>query len=203
MLKPREIFLRALKRKKVPRPAVGSATSIVTTDIMDATGIYFPEAHLDAVKMAGPAAAGHKMIGFDNVMPLFSVWHESAALGCPVEWGECNRMPDCRGGIYGIEDEINIPKDLLTRKECRVPLEAIELLRRRFGDEVAVVGKVFGPWTLGYHLFGVEQFLVNSLLRPDAVRLPEIGLFDLFYGLEYVSDFLIGVGFMDHNRKMP
>jgi [methyl-Co(III) methanol-specific corrinoid protein]:coenzyme M methyltransferase len=51
-----------------------------------------------------------------------------------------------------------------------VPLAAIRLLRKRFGDEVAVVGKVFGPWTLGYHLFGVEEFLVNTLLKPDAVR---------------------------------
>ena len=169
-VKPREIFLRALKRQEVPRPAVGSATSVITIDLMDATGVSFPEAHLDAAKMADLAAAGHTLIGFDNVMPLFSVWHESAAMGCPVEWGERNRMPDCRGGIYGIEDEISIPKDLLTRKECRVPLEAIRLLRRRFGDEVAVVGKVFGPWTLGYHLFGVEEFLVNTLLKPDAVR---------------------------------
>ena len=169
-VKPREIFLRALKRQEVPRPSVGSATSVITIDLMDATGISFPEAHLDAAKMADLAAAGHTLIGFDNVMPLFSVWHESSAMGCPVQWGERNRMPDCRGGIYGIEDEIKIPKDLLTRKGCRVPLEAIRLLRRRFGDEVAVVGKVFGPWTLGYHLFGVEEFLVNTLLKPDAVR---------------------------------
>jgi [methyl-Co(III) methanol-specific corrinoid protein]:coenzyme M methyltransferase len=169
-LKPREIFLRALKRQEVPRPAVGSATSIVTVDLMDAVGVSFPEAHLDAAKMAELAAAGHTVIGFDNVMPLFSVWHESAALGCPVEWGERNRMPDCRGGIYGIEDEIKIPRDLLTREGCRVPLEAIWLLRKRFGDRVAVVGKVFGPWTLGYHLFGVEEFLVNTLLKPGAVR---------------------------------
>ena len=169
-MKPREIFLRALKRQEIPRPAVGSATSVVTTDLMDATGIGFPEAHLDAAKMAGLAVAGHTLIGFDNVMPLFSVWHESAAMGCPVQWGERNRMPDCRGGIYGIEDAIEIPRDLLTREECRVPLEALRLLRKRFGKDVAVVGKVFGPWTLGYHLFGVEEFLIHTLLKPDAVR---------------------------------
>jgi [methyl-Co(III) methanol-specific corrinoid protein]:coenzyme M methyltransferase len=149
---------------------VGSATSVVTVDLMDLVGVSFPQAHLDACKMADLAAAGHTVIGFDNVMPLFSVWHESAALGCPVQWGEKDRMPDCRGGIYGIEDPIGVPADLLNREGCRVPLEAIRLLRRRFGDDVAVVGKVFGPWTLGYHLFGVEEFLINTLLKPDAVR---------------------------------
>ena len=119
--------------------------------------------------MAELAAAGHTEIGFDNVMPLFSVWHESAALGCPMNWGEKDRMPDSRGGIYGIEDTLSIPPDLITRSECRVPLRAIELLKTRFPD-IAVVGKVFGPWTLGYHLFGVEEFLINTLLKPDAVR---------------------------------
>lgn len=169
-MKAREIFLQALKREAVPRPAVGSATSVVTVDLMDVAGVSFPEAHLDAAKMAELAAAGHTVIGFDNVMPLFSVWHESAALGCPVEWGERGRMPDCRGSIYAIEEEIKIPADLLTRKECRIPLDAIRILRKRFGDEVAVVGKVFGPWTLGYHLFGVQEFLIHTLLKPDAIR---------------------------------
>jgi MtaA/CmuA family methyltransferase len=32
------------------------------------------------------------------------------------------------------------------------------------------VGKVFGPWTLGYHLFGVEEFLMATMLEPDAVK---------------------------------
>jgi len=169
-MKPRDIFLRSLERKPVPRPAVGSATSVVTVDLMEEAGCFFPEAHLDPEKMAGLAEAGHTVIGFDNVMPLFSVWHESAALGCRVDWGEVGRMPDSRGGLYGIEDEIIIPKDLLTREGCRVPLEALSILKRRLGDEVAVVGKVFGPWTLGYHVFGVEEFLINTILKPDAVK---------------------------------
>ena len=169
-MQPREIFLRALRGAEVPRAATGSATSIVTVDLMEAVGARFPDAHLDAGTMAELAAAGHERLGFDNVMPLFSVWHESAALGCEVDWGEVERMPDCSRPLYRIDDDIQIPDDLLRRPGCAVPLEAIGLLRRRFGDQVAIVGKVFGPWTLGYHLFGVEEFLINTLLKPDAVR---------------------------------
>lgn len=169
-MKPRDIFMRALSRKPVPRPATGSATSVVTVDLMEKTGIFFPEVHLDAEKMAGLAAAGYTEIGFDNVMPLFSVWHESAALGCTVDWGEKGRMPDSQDHIYTIDDEIGIPGDFLKKEECRVPLEALSLLKKRYGDEIAVVGKVFGPWTLGYHVFGVEEFLINTLLKPDTVK---------------------------------
>lgn len=79
-------------------------------------------------------------------------------------------MPDCSRPLYRIDDEIRIPDDFLRRPGCAVPLEAIGLLRRRLGGEVAIVGKVFGPWTLGYHLFGVEEFLINTLLKPEAVK---------------------------------
>lgn len=167
---PREIFLAALQRQPTPRPAVGSATSIVTRDLMPLAGAGFPEAHLEGGRMAALAAAGHEVLGFDNVMPLFSVWHESAALGCTVDWGGPERMPDCGRPPWRLDEEVRLPTDLLRRPSCRVPLEAIRLLRHRFGGEVAVVGKVFGPWTLGYHLYGVEEFLVATLLEPDAVR---------------------------------
>ncbi|MFC1694311.1 uroporphyrinogen decarboxylase family protein [Candidatus Latescibacterota bacterium] len=63
-----------------------------------------------------------------------------------------------------------MPVDLLKRKSCQVPLEAIGILKKRLGDEIAVLGKAFGPWTLGYHLFGVEEFLINTLLKPNAVK---------------------------------
>ena len=169
-MKPKEIFLRALNRKPVPRPATGSATSIATVDLMKKVGFYFPDVHTDAEKMAGLAAAGYTEIGFDNVMPLFSVCHESVALGCRVDWGEIDSMPDCRGGLYGIEDEIIIPADFLNKSSCQVPLNALKILKKRFGEEIAVVGKVFGPWTLGYHIFGIEEFLINTITNPDAVQ---------------------------------
>jgi len=169
-MKPREIFLRAMGREATPRPATGSATSIVTVDLMDKVGVWFPEAHLDGEKMARLAAAGHTEIGFDNVMPLFSVCQEAAAMGVEVDWGRAEVMPTCRRPLYGIDDEIVIPEDLLEREPCRVALEALGLLKQWLGEEVAVVGKVFGPWTLGYHMFGVEEFLANTLLKPEAVK---------------------------------
>lgn len=169
-MRPRDIFINALHRRPGPRPATGAATSIVTVDLMKKVGAFFPQAHQDAEQMAALAAAGYTELGFDNVMPLFSVWHESAALGCKVDWGEVNRMPDCREPLYRMGDPIRVPSDLLSRPGCKVALDALSLLRERYGNEIAVVGKVFGPWTLGYHVFGVQEFLINTLLDPDAVK---------------------------------
>ncbi len=169
-MKPRDIFIDALYRRPVPRRATGSATSVVTVDLMQKVGVFFPEAHRDAEKMAALAVAGHTELGLDNVMPLFSVLHESSALGCKVDWGEVDRMPGCREPLYKMGDEIEIPPDLLNRPGCKVPLDALKLLREGYGDEIAIVGKVFGPWTLGYHVFGVQEFLINTILDPGAVK---------------------------------
>ena len=170
---PRDIFLAALsrrRRRRTTRHATGSATSVVTTDLMGEVGVSFPEAHLDAEKMADLSWAGFELLGFDDVMPLFSVWHESSALGCDVDWGTRELMPDCRRPLFKLEDEIRIPPDFLSRPGTRVPLDALGVLRRRAGNEVAVVGKVMGPWTLSYHVFGVEEFLANTILAPGLVR---------------------------------
>ena len=150
-MKPRDIFLAALHRQSVPRAATGSATSVVTTDLMDHVSVWFPEAHLEAGKMAALAETAVTVLGFDNIMPLFSVWHESAALGCEVDWGNRSRMPTGQACCPSIDAGLAVPRDFLFRPPCAVPLEAIRELKRRQGGQVAILGKVFGPWTLGYN----------------------------------------------------
>jgi methylthiol:coenzyme M methyltransferase len=169
-MKPRDIFLAGMRRQPTPRPAVGSATSIVTTDLMEKVGVWFPEAHRDPEKMAALAAAGYTDLGFDNMMPLFSVWHESSALGCEVDWGDCGRMPTGKPCCPNLDAGFAVRKDFLLHPSCAVPLQALRSLKKRYGNEVAVVGKIFGPWTLGYHVFGVEEFLISTLVNPDAVK---------------------------------
>lgn len=166
----RKLFLDAVQGKPTPRPAFGPGTSIVTEELMDLVGAEFPQAHLDAGAMTTLALAGHTVLDFDVVMPLFSVWHESAAIGCPVEWGAKGRMPDCRGHIWETAEDIRYSKDFLTHPAVQAPLKSLAMLKKELGDEAAVCGKVFGPWTLGYHFFGVENWLVNASLEPDMTR---------------------------------
>ena len=164
----RQRFLDAVCRDKGSVPAVfGTGTSIVCRELMDQVGVFFPEAHRDAEKMAALAMAGHTLLGFDVVMPLFSVCHEAAAMGCNVNWGGPNAMPESGRPIYRSLDDIRIPPDLLEHPGCAVPLAAIGLLKQRLGDDAAVCGKVFGSWTQGYHYFGVENFLMGTVDDPD------------------------------------
>ena len=167
----KQLFLDALTRNNRTGQAVfGTATSIACQDLMDVTGARFPESHLDARKMADLAMAGHTELGLDVVMPLFSVCHDAAAIGSKVNWGSDSMMPESGKPIFKTADDVRIPDDLLKRPGCAVPLEAIRLLKQRLGDNAAVCGKVFGGWTLGYHCFGVENFLIGTLDDPLQTR---------------------------------
>lgn len=165
-----KLFIDAVNAKPTSRPAVGSGTSIVTEDLMDLVGVTFPQAHTDPEAMAKLAITGHTVLNYDVVMPLFSVWHESAAVGCPVEWGDHGHMPDCRTAIWKTANDIAFTKDFLKHPAAQTPLKAISTLKKELGDDCAVCGKVFGPWTLGYHFFGVEQWLIKAMLEPEEIK---------------------------------
>jgi [methyl-Co(III) methanol-specific corrinoid protein]:coenzyme M methyltransferase len=73
--------------------------------------------------------------------------------------------------IYETPDDIRIPDDLLDHRDTRCVTDAIRILKRQFGDEVAIIGKTMGPWSLAYHCFGVEPFLLMSLDDPAKTAL--------------------------------
>ncbi len=111
--------------------------------------------------MATLALTGYELVSFDTVMPEFSVQQEAEALGCKVDWGHRDMMPDVKESPYKDFHNLEIPHDLLEKPSMRVVLDALSILKRQMGDQVAVVGKVMGPWTIGYHLAGVQNFLMQ------------------------------------------
>ena len=147
--------------RKGERPPVGNPTSIACHGLMDACGVSFPEAHLEPQAMAELALAGHEVIGFDTVMPEYSVDQEAAALGCKMDWGDRDRMPDAKNSPHEDFSDIEVPEDFLERPAMRVVLDALSILRRHVGGEAAIIGKVMGPWTLSYHMAGTQNFLLQ------------------------------------------
>jgi [methyl-Co(III) methanol-specific corrinoid protein]:coenzyme M methyltransferase len=139
-------------------------------ELMEKTGIFFPRAHLDAGQMAELAAAGHEILGFDSIMPEFSVQQEAAALGCEMDWGGPSMMPDAKTHPFQRVEDLKIPENILEKPSMRVVLDALSILRRGYGDEVAIIGKVMGPWTISYHMAGTENFLLWSAAEPDKVH---------------------------------
>ncbi|MCH2375545.1 MAG: MtaA/CmuA family methyltransferase [Planctomycetes bacterium] len=168
----RERVLAALARQPVDRTPVCNPTSVATVELMDLVGAHFPDANRDAEKMARLAATSYTELGFDTIMPVFSIIQESSALGCKMQWEEKDNWPTVkmREPIWSEPQDIKIPNDLLTHPDTKCVLDAIRLLRKEFGDEVCIIGKTMGPWSLAYHTMGVEPFLLMSLDDPDKTR---------------------------------
>lgn len=168
----RQRVLAALRRQPVDRPPVCNPTSVATVPLMDLVGAPFPQAHRDAHTMTALAATSYTVLGFDSVMPVFSIVQESSALGCSIQWEEKGNWPSVRmhEPIWRRPADIRIPPNFLTHPDTRCVLEAIRLLRQQLGDEVAIIGKTMGPWSLAYHCFGIETFLMMSLEDPESTR---------------------------------
>jgi [methyl-Co(III) methanol-specific corrinoid protein]:coenzyme M methyltransferase len=167
---PKRRFLSGILGGRVDCLPVGSVTSVATVDQMQMTGAFFPDVHLDGEKMARLAAGAHDILGYDAIMPYFSVQAEATALGCQVDWGGVDTMPVERTHPWAEPEQVQVPDDFLERPSIKAVLDAIRILRREYGHHVAIVGKVMGPWTLSYHVHGIQDFLLETITEPGKVR---------------------------------
>ena len=182
-MKPRERVLNALSGKPVDRPPLCNPTSVFTVELMDLAGAPFPEACWEPELNASLAATGYTELGFDSTYHHASIIQEASALGCDIQWGRKDNFPNVSTGapLWKGPDDIRIPAGFLDHRDTRCILRSTEILKREYGGEAAIVGKVTGPWTLGYHVFGVEPFLLMSIEDPDATlrclhRLKEVSV---------------------------
>ena len=169
----RERVMAALAGRAVDRTPVCNPTSVATVELMDLVDAHFPGANRDGEKMARLAATSYTELGFDSVMPVFTIIQESSALGCEIQWEGKDNWPTVRMSrpIWKSADDVKMPSDFLKHPDITCVLDAIRRLRRELGDDVAIIGKTMGPWTLGYHVFGVEPFLLMSLDDPGHTKL--------------------------------
>ena len=166
---PKQRTMAALNRLPVDRAPVANPTNVATVELMDLVDAPFPQACQDPELAARLAATGYTELGFDSIMPYFSIIQESSALGCEMQWEDKDNWPTVRmyRPIWKTADDVHIPPGILEHRDMLAITGSIRQLKAEFGDEVAIIGKTMGPWTLGYHVFGVEPFLLGTVDNPD------------------------------------
>ena len=186
-LTSKERTLRALRGEPVDRPPVTNPTNVATVELMDLVDAPFPNANRDPEMNARLAATGYTQLGFDAIAPYFSIIQESSALGCEMQWEGKDNWPTVRmtRPIWKTVDDIKMPDGFLEHPDNWTIIESIRILKQEFGDEVAIVGKTMGPWTLAYHVFGVEPFLLATVDDPPMVMdmLHRLKQFTIEFGL--------------------
>lgn len=175
---PKRRFLGGFFGGRVDKTPCGNPTSVATLEsmqILQDNGVdaWFPEVHRDGKKMAALAATGHTILGLDTVMPIFGIQLEAAALGATILWGEKGK-PDLPAVMppypWTSPDEVQVPDNFEELPDMRAALEALEILRHDYGHRVAIIGKAMGPWTLAYHMYGVQDFLLETMTDPDRIH---------------------------------
>ena len=166
MMQNLQRIINALLHKPVDRiPVTGFLTS-VTVELMERCGYGWEEAHYDAEKLVELAATAHNHCGLETLKLPFDMAVEAEALGCKIDPGSRDTLPQVINHIYEEPDELVFDRQLLTCGRIPVVLKAIGKAKTRYDGEAAVVSSIVGPFTLGTRLFGMDNFLIWSIAEP-------------------------------------
>lgn len=169
----KERFEKALKGEALDLVPVCSVTQTGTVELMEMTGAYWPEANYDAEKMAALALAGYEIAGFENVRCPFCTTVLAETLGCSVAEGSIDIQPyvadfPCKKKT-DVKD-ITIPESLLESRRTSVVLDAVELMKKKVGEDVPVVAGLVGPAGLASMLAGMKNYLMWFVTNPEVVE---------------------------------
>ena len=198
----RERVLAALNGQPVDRTPVANPTNVASVDLMDLVDAPFPDACRDPELAARLAATGYTELGFDSVMPYFTIIQESSALGCDMQWEDKDNWPTVRmqQPIWKDSRDVRIPSGFLEHRDNITITKSIEILRQELGNDVAIIGKTMGPWTLAYHVFGVENFLLMTVDDPTEVMriLHKLKEISVLFGEAQIAAGVDALTFPDH-----
>src|SRR6185436_13968269 len=112
----RQRVLAALRREPVDRTPVVAPTSVATVELMDLVDAPFPDANRVPELMARLAATSYTELGFDSIMPVFSIVQESSAIGCVMQWEQKDNWPTVRmtQPLWKSVDDVHIDMNFLS-----------------------------------------------------------------------------------------
>ncbi|HBY96484.1 MAG TPA: methyltransferase [Chloroflexi bacterium] len=173
----REQVLRLLRGEKIDYVPNFSGMGSITLHGLKQLGYRFNEVHVDARKMADAAASTHRHFGFESAIVPFDMGVEAEALGAEVKYYD---KKDEDQIIYPVmskklaetvdELEIRIPENLAEAGRIPVVLEALRILKREVGDDVAVGSWVLGPFTELGQVVNLENLLKMSFKKQALVH---------------------------------
>lgn len=166
----RERFLAALAGEKPDRTPLAHVAALTTVGLQEATGCTMPAVHHDPEQLARLCAANHEVLRFDAVTFNINYFGEPAALGVEMDWGGPAQLPMYASHPWSRPEDVQIPADLLDRSPVREYLETVRIAKRDYGDRVAVLGKVMGPFSMTQVMHGLENVMLGMIDRADEIR---------------------------------
>lgn len=175
----RERVLRLFRREEIDRIPVFSGMGNVTVHGLKESNIPFSEVHSDPKLMAATASSTYRLFGLECAVVPYDITVEAEVLGCTM-----NTYPHREGILYPtIKDkiikgpaDIKVPGNLEEKGRLPVITEAIGILKKEIGREVAVGTYVLGPFLLAGQVMDLEGLLKQAFKNAEAVN-KVLGLF--------------------------
>jgi len=167
----KERVMKVFNHEKPDRMPCFCVNGTPTYEQMEKVGAYWPEGHERAEDMAKLAIAAYTVLGFDAIRAPFCQTFEAEALGCKVKFGGTENIPGIDHPVlYKVDDVPVFPDDFLERGRIPQLIEAIRIMKREVGDEVAIIGGIIGPFTIAGAMLDAPPILKTSFKFPDKVR---------------------------------
>ncbi len=148
MLTPKERLKKIMEGTEADRPACicpGGMMNMVTVGVMETAGVYLPEAHTDARKMADLAKAVYETECFENYGVPFCMTIEAEEMGAKVDMGSRIHEPHVVEYVMSSVSEFDKLTPLtLEEGRTKVVLDAISILKRET-KEAPIIGNLTGP----------------------------------------------------------
>ncbi len=183
-LSPMERLFRVIKGEKVDRPPCicpGGMMNMIVEDVMDVTGVKWPEAHSNAEMMARLTMGVYENGGFENFGVPFCMTVEAESMGATVGLGtKVNEPRVVKYPINSVTEWRNL-KDLnIYKGRTKTVLDAIEILKSKNLD-VPIIANLVGPVSTASSL--MEPTIYYKELRKKPKEAHEF--------MEFVTDNLI------------
>jgi len=147
-------------------------TQVGIVEVMDMINAKWPETHFDSKKMAALGVSLWELVKIEVARVPFDLTVMADALGAKVDPGKVNIQPMVKGHPFTSPDQIKIPDDFLKRGRIPVVLEAVKMLKEKWGNTLPILAGFEAPFTLAGHLVGTETLLKWAIKKRDFI--PEI-----------------------------
>ncbi|MDV0446052.1 Uroporphyrinogen decarboxylase [Methanimicrococcus sp. At1] len=164
-----ERALAAVRGLEVDHTSSANGLVMTTVEMMNAVGATYPEAHHNPQMMADMAAAPYEMCGVDGTTLPFDISLEAEVLGAELDWRKIDRPP-IKVHTVTDPDDFTIPENIEELGRIPVVLEAIDILKNKYGDDLAILPTTVCPFTIAGHMASVDELFMWILADPDKVH---------------------------------
>lgn len=172
----RERVLKVFAGEKPDRIPVFSGMGNITVHGLKEHNYKFAEIHTDARKMADVAASTYKLFGYECAVVPFDMGIEAEVLGCEINYyshrEEGILYPTIKEPLAEKVVDLNIQLPANVAEVGRVPVvtEAIRLLKKEWGDQIAIGSYVLGPYLIAAQVVDVGDLAKACFKKPDLVN---------------------------------